>query len=204
MRAAARPNNITQTTPIILAQHNSILGTIRQSITLPMAAKDVIITKAIFRVTDARNVTQPPNVAIGTNAVEDNIMSTHTMCGVTNTGDTYSIDIGPKSETAKKEDVIRLTIVAPAQATQYTMSCTIIGIPVNAATQPKIIRQPITPSPKQILKQHKHANECLKEEKIAISRERIAIQCAKYEMLSTCVRWIATAATLSSGMYFFF
>jgi len=206
--------------PLIFTR-DSIVGTITQSIKLFTATEDMIVTRAIFRVVDAHNIVQPPNIALGTNDKEGNIAPTQTMGGVQNTGDLYSITMSCKAEVVKKGDALLLTIVTPAQiedgfqGADYTMSCTIIGIPVNPTqSKVKLLREdhthPIFPgpgdsflSPKQILKQHRHANECFKEEWIAISKERIVIQCAKYEMLSTCVRWIATAATLSSTMYFF-
>jgi hypothetical protein len=54
---------------------------------------------------------------------------------------------------------------------------------------------------KLVLKQHQHANKCLMEERMQLSRERIAIQCTKYEMLATIIRWLATATTIVSCAY---
>jgi hypothetical protein len=54
---------------------------------------------------------------------------------------------------------------------------------------------------KLVLKQHLHANKCMMEERKQLSRERILIQCSKYKMLATLVRWLAASTTAVSCAY---
>jgi hypothetical protein len=51
------------------------------------------------------------------------------------------------------------------------------------------------------LKQHLHADRCMLAEKKQLSQERITVQCSRYDMLSTLIRWAAASATIGSCVY---
>jgi hypothetical protein len=206
--------------PAVLAAIHNLDGTVSQATRLFKAPYDTIVTRVILQVTDSENTSKPPNCSFGTIGALDNVIATHTMLGATDVGDIYQVGAESFSRLVAKGESLYLDIVAGANSNKYILSCTVLGVVIKPKEETKVTVKTESnaivyrktpkkaerkePKPKQILKQHRHANECRKQEQIAFSRERIAVQCAKYDFLGTCVRWLAAGATIASGLYFWF